>query len=85
MLKANVTPLAVAKQLRCHVRMIVRLKDRFQKLGRHTVHVKGVDMCQRDVKIETSRRLICAIDFIWSQSQVGHPKEPIIQKSWLKL
>ena len=56
------------------------------KLGqRHTVRVKGVDVCRRDVKIEPLRRLICAIDFIWSQSQLGHPKELIIQKSSLKL
>ena len=56
------------------------------KLGqRHTVRVQDVDVCQRDVKIETSRRLICAIDFIWSHSQLGHPKELIVQKSGLKL
>ena len=33
MLKANVTPLIVAKQFRCHVRTIVRLKNRFQQFG----------------------------------------------------
>ena len=43
---------------------------------RHTVRVQGVDVCRRDVK--TSRRLICAIDFVWSQSQLGHPKELVI-------
>ena len=52
---------------------------------RHTVRIQGVDVCQRDVKIETSRHLICEIDFIWSQSQLGHPKELIIGKSALKL
>ena len=65
MLRANVTPLIVAEQFRCHVRTIGRLKNRFQ---RHTVRVQGIDVCLRDVKIETSRRLICAIDFIWSHS-----------------
>ena len=56
------------------------------KLGQcHTVRVQGVDVCRRDVKIETSRRLICAINFIWTKSQLGHPKELIIQKSGLKL
>ena len=50
------------------------------KLGqRHTVRVQDVDVCRRDVKIETYRRLICAIDIIWSQSQLGHPKELIVQ------
>ena len=52
---------------------------------RHNVRVRDVDMCRRDVKIETSRRLICAIDFIWSQSQLGHPKELIVQTAGLKL
>ena len=33
MLKANVTPLIVAKQFRCHFRMIRRLKNRFQQIG----------------------------------------------------
>ena len=33
MLKANVTPLIVAKRFRCHVRMIGRLKNRFQPVG----------------------------------------------------
>ena len=55
------------------------------KLGRHTVRIQGVDVCRCSVKIETSRRLICAINFIWSQSQLGHPKELIIQRSGLKL
>ena len=86
MLKANVTPLVVAKRFWCHVWTIGRLKNRFQQIGqRHTVRVQDVDVCGRDVKIETSRRLICAIDFIWSQSQLGHLKELIIQKSGLKL
>ena len=52
---------------------------------RHIVRVQGVDVCWRDIKIETSRRLICTINFIWSQSQLGQPKELIIQKSGLKL
>ena len=51
----------------------------------HNVHVQGVDVCRRDVKIETSRRPTCVIDLIWSQSQLGHPKELKIQKSGLKL
>ena len=33
MLKANVTPLVVAKQYRCHFRTIGRLKYRFQQIG----------------------------------------------------
>ena len=57
-----------------------------KKVGQsQTVRVQGVDVCRRDVKIETSRCLICAIDFIWSQSQLGHPKELITQKSGLRL
>ena len=52
---------------------------------RHTVRIQGVDVCRRDVKIKTSRRHICAIDFILSQSHLGHPKELIVQKSGLKL
>ena len=56
------------------------------KLGqRHNVRVQSVDVCRRDVNIESPRRLICAIDFIWSQSQLGHPKELKIQNSELKL
>ena len=81
MLTANVTPLVVAKRFRCHVRTIGRLKNCFQQIGTtHTVRVQGVDVCRLDVKIETSRRLICAIDLIWSQSQLGHHKELIIKK-----
>ena len=33
MLKANVTPLVVAKPFRCHVRTIGRFKNRFRKIG----------------------------------------------------
>ena len=33
MLKANVTPLVVAKRFRCHVWTIGRLKNRFQQIG----------------------------------------------------
>ena len=33
MLQANVTALIVAKRFRCHVGMIGRLKNRFDKLG----------------------------------------------------
>ena len=33
MLKANVTPLLVAKRFWCHFRMIGRLKNRFQQFG----------------------------------------------------
>ena len=33
MLKANVTSFIVAKQFRCHVRTIGRLKNRFQQIG----------------------------------------------------
>ena len=33
MLKANVTPLIVAKQFWCYVRTIGRLKNRFQQIG----------------------------------------------------
>ena len=83
MLTANVTPLVVAKQFWCHVRAIGRLKNRFQEIGTTSHHLRPGR--RRDVKIETFRRLICAIDFIWSQSQLGHPKELIIEKSGLKL
>ena len=31
MLQANVSPSVAAKQIRCHVRMIGRLKNRFQQ------------------------------------------------------
>ena len=83
MLKANVTPLKVAKQFRCHVRTIGRLQNPFQQIG--TTSHRPRPGGQRDVKIETSRRLICAIDLIWSQSSLGHPKEFIIKTSGLKL
>ena len=33
MLQANVMPLIVAKQFRCHVRMLGRLKNRFRQSG----------------------------------------------------
>ena len=33
MVQANVTPSVAAKQFRCHVRMIGRLKNRFQQTG----------------------------------------------------
>ena len=33
MLQANVTPMMVAKQFRCHVRTIVRLKNCFRQIG----------------------------------------------------
>ena len=50
-----------------------------------TAGAMAAPMYQRDVTIEMSRRLICAIDFIWSQAQLGHPKELIIQESALNL
>ena len=85
MLKANVTPLVVAKRFRCHVERLDVLRIVSDKLGQlHTVRVQGVDVCRREVKIETSRRLISAIDIIWNQSQLGHPKELIIQKTKAK-
>ena len=57
-----------------------------KKLGlRRTVRIQDVLVCQGDVKMETSGCLICAIDFIWRQSQLGHPQELIIQESALKL
>ena len=61
-LKANVTPLVVAKQYRCHGRTIKRLKNCFQQIG------------------TTSHRPRPG-----RQSQLGHPKGLIIQKSGLKL
>ena len=79
MLKAKVTPLVVAKRFRCHVRTIERLKNRLQRIGT-TSHRPRLGR-QPNVKVETSRRLICAIDFVWSQSQLGHPKELIIKKN----
>ena len=84
MLQDNMTPSVVAKQFRCHVRTNGRLKNRFRQIGT-TSRIQDVDVCRRDVKIETYIRLICAIDFIWSQSQLGHHKELIVQKPGLKL
>ena len=81
MLKANVTPLIVAKQFRCRVRTVGPLQNRFQQIGTTSHRPRPGRRRRRDVKIETSRRLICAIDFIWSQSQLGHPKELIIKKN----
>ena len=83
MLQANVTPLVVAKRFRCNVRTIGRLKNCFQQIG--TTSHRPRPGRRRDVKIEISRRPICAVDFIWSQSQLGHSKELIVQKSGLKL
>ena len=86
MLQANVTPLVVTKLFRCHVRTIGCLKNRFQQSGTTSHRPRpGLDVCRREVKIETTRRLICEINFIWGQSQLGHPKELIIKKSGLKL
>ena len=53
-------------------------------LGRLEV-LQDVLVCQGDVQIKTIGRVICAIDFIWRQSQLGHPQELIIQESALKL
>ena len=33
MLQANVTPSVIAQQIRCHVRMIERLRKRFRQIG----------------------------------------------------
>ena len=84
MIKANVTPMVVAKRFRCHVRTIGRLKNRFQQIGT-TSHRPRPGRRRVSTEIETPRRLICAIDFIWSQSQLGHPKELIIKQLGLKL
>ena len=82
MLHTTATPSEVAKQFRCHVRMIGRLKNRFQQTwttsdrprpGRPRVLTRRQD------------RVTCAIDFIWRQSQLGHTQETIIQESALKL
>ena len=59
MLQANVTPLIVAKQFWCHLGPFDVLRIVSNKLGqRHTVFVQEVPVCRRDIKIETSRRLI---------------------------
>ena len=50
-----------------------------------TVLLLDVPVRSRDVKIETSGRLICAIDFIWRQSLLEHTQELIIHESALKL
>ena len=81
MLQANVTPLVAAKRFRCHVRTIGRLKNK----DNVTPSASRASTCVDATSIEISRRPICAVDFIWSQSQLGHPKELIIQKSGLKL
>ena len=83
LLKANVTPSIVAKRFRCHVRTIGCLNNLLQEIGT-TSHFLRPGR-RRDVKIELPRRRICAIDFIWSQSQLEHPMEFIIQKPGLKL
>ena len=71
MLKARVTPLIVAKQFRCHVRTIGRLKNRFQQIGqRHTVCVQGVDGMSRLRHPDVS--FVQLISF--SQSQLGPPR-----------
>ena len=86
MWNVNVAPLIVTKQFRAMLGWLDVLRIVSDELGQHnTARVQDVDMCRRDVKIETYRRLICAINLIWSQSQLEHPKELIIQKQWLKL
>ena len=86
MLQANVTQSVAVKHFRCHVRTIVRLNNHFQQTwttsdsprpGRRRV------MTRRQV--ETSGRLICAMDFNWRQSQLGHTQGLIIHESALKL
>ena len=58
MLKTNVTPLIVAKQFRCHVRAIGRLKNRFQQIGTalHRPRLGGrrVSTRRQDRDIQTS-------------------------------
>ena len=55
MLKANVTSLIVAKQFRCHLRTIGRLKNRFQQIGT-TSHCPrpSVSTRRHDRDIQTS-------------------------------
>ena len=58
MLKANVTPLIVAKRFWCHVRTIGRLKNRFQEIGttshRPRPGCRRVTMRRQDRDIQTS-------------------------------
>ena len=58
MLKANVTPLVVAKQFRCHVRRIGRLKNRFQPIGTPSHRLRPGRRCgwtrRQDRNVQTS-------------------------------
>ena len=63
-LKANVTPLVVVKQFRCHVRTIGRLKNRFQQIGKISHRPRPgrrLVSTRRDVKIETSISFVQSI------------------------
>ena len=57
MLKANVTPLIVAKRFRCYVRTIERPKIRFQQIGKTSNHLRperrGVSTRRQDQAIQT--------------------------------
>ena len=58
MLKANVTPLIEAKQFRCHVWTIGRLKNRFHQIGTTSYRPRPgrrhVPMRRQDRDIQTS-------------------------------
>ena len=55
MLKANVTPLVVAKDFGAILGRLEILRIVSNELGqRHTFHVQDVDLSQPDVKIQTS-------------------------------
>ena len=58
MLKANVTPLVIAKRVRCHVRTIGRLKNRFKQIGttshRPRPRRRRVSTRRQDHNIQTS-------------------------------
>ena len=58
MLKANATPLLVAKQFRCHVRTVGRLKNRFKQIKTTSHHPRPgrrrVSTLRQDQDFQTS-------------------------------
>ena len=81
MLKANVTPFIVAKQFRCHVRTIGRLKNRFQQIGttshrprpgRRRVSTRGQ---YRDIQASHLCNLFHLESVTASTSQENHDKK----------
>ena len=86
MLKANLTPLIVAKRFPCHVRMIGRLKNHLQQIGttshRPRPGHRRVSTRRQDRATQTS--YLCN-GFYLESVTARTPKELIIQKSGHKL